>query len=75
MNTEDKKEKFCPMKKKKIKVSVLTPIYNHAIVYVRACLESLMAQSLKEAEFLLIDNGAPQEAKDLIAEFAQKDTR
>jgi len=49
-----------------IKVSVLTPIYNHDIKYVRECLESLCAQTLQELELILIDNGANQESKDLI---------
>lgn len=52
-----------------IKVSVLTPIYNHDVKYTRKCLESLHAQTLKECEFILIDNGATLEAKSLIEEF------
>lgn len=63
------------MMKGKIKVSVLTPIYNHAITYVRSCLNSLMAQTLQEVEFILIDNGANAESKQLIEEFLQKDKR
>jgi len=58
-----------------IKVSVLTPIYNHDIVFVRECLESLHAQTLKECEFILIDNGSGQESKELIKEFLQRDSR
>lgn len=58
-----------------MKVSVLTPIYNHDIRYVRQCLEWLKAQTLREIEFILIDNGANQESKDLIDEFLQKDAR
>lgn len=58
-----------------MKVSVLTPIYNHNITYVRQRLESLKAQTLREMEFILIDNGANQESKDLIDEFIKKDPR
>lgn len=58
-----------------IKVSVLTPIYNHNIEYVRKCLESLKAQTMRDIEFILIDNGATQESKDLIAEFETSDSR
>ena len=58
-----------------IKVSVLTPIYNHDVKYTRKCLESLQAQTLRECEFILIDNGATPEAKALIEEFLHKDKR
>ncbi|MBP3848055.1 glycosyltransferase [bacterium] len=57
------------------KVSVLTPIYNHKIEYVKQCLDSLLAQTMQDIEFILIDNGATQESKDLIAEYEQKDSR
>lgn len=58
-----------------MKVSVLTPIYNHNTEYVRQCLKSLQAQTLQEMEMILIDNGANQESKDLIAEFVAQDAR
>ncbi len=58
-----------------IKVSVLTPIYNHKIEYVRECLESLRAQTMQDIEFILIDNGATDESKALISEFEQSDSR
>jgi len=58
-----------------IKVSVLTPIYNHNVEYVRKCLESLKAQTMQDIEFILIDNGATQESKDLIEEFEKSDNR
>ncbi len=58
-----------------IKVSVLTPIYNHNIDYVRQCLESLKSQTLQDIEFILIDNGATPESKALINEYLEQDTR
>ena len=58
-----------------IKVSVLTPIYNHNTEYVRQCLESLKNQTMQESEFILIDNGAIQEAKNLITEYEHSDSR
>ena len=60
---------------RKIKLSVLTPIYKHDIRYVRECLESLRTQTIKEIEFVLIDNGASIEAKNLINEYQRKDER
>ena len=58
-----------------IKVSVLTPVYNHAIEYVRQCLDSLKAQTLQEIEFILLDNGAPEDVKQLIEEYIALDNR
>lgn len=58
-----------------IKVSVLTPIYNHKIEYVEQCLESLRNQTMQDIEFILIDNGATQESKELINYFINKDAR
>ena len=58
-----------------LKVSVLTPIYNHKIEYVEQCLESLKNQTMQEIEFILIDNGATQESKDLIEKYVNLDSR
>lgn len=58
-----------------IKVSVLTSLYKHKEHYVRQCLESLQNQTLKECEFILIDNGADENNKSLIAEYLGKDSR
>ena len=52
-----------------MKISVLTPIYNHKLEFVRECLESLQAQTMQDIEFILIDNGATEEAKELIEYF------
>lgn len=60
---------------RKIKVTVLTPVYKHDISYVRECFESLRRQTMWEIEFLLIDNGATEESKALIEEFVNKDER
>ena len=58
-----------------IKVSVLTPIYNHNAAYVKECLKSLESQTMQDIEFLLIDNEATKEAKDLMEQYVSKDTR
>lgn len=58
-----------------IHVSVITPIYNHASKFVRQCLDSLSAQTLREIEFILVDNGATAEGKQLIEEYVHKDKR
>ena len=58
-----------------VKVSVLTPIYNHDIKYLRQCLESLSAQTMQEIEFILIDNGATVKSQEVMSEFEQSDMR
>ena len=58
-----------------IKVSVLTCLFRHKEEYVRQCLDSLVAQTLKECEFILIDNGADETNKALIKEYLKKDNR
>ncbi|MCQ2788805.1 MAG: glycosyltransferase [bacterium] len=63
------------MANKNTKVSVLTPIYNHKVEYVEKCLNSLKAQTLQDIEFILIDNEAIIEAKNLIDKFVNEDSR
>lgn len=58
-----------------VKVSVLTCLFKHKEEYVRQCLDSLVAQTLKECEFILIDNGADETNKALIKEYLKKDNR
>ncbi|MBE6445117.1 MAG: glycosyltransferase family 2 protein [Alphaproteobacteria bacterium] len=57
------------------KVSILTPIYNHKVEYVEQCLESLKNQTMQDIEFILIDNGATYESKDLIEKYVNLDSR
>ena len=63
------------MNAKNIKISCLTLLYRHEGRLVRQCLESLRTQSLKECEFILIDNGADEVNKELIGEYIKKDGR
>ena len=47
------------------KVSVIIPNYN-GMQYVKRCLESLMAQTLKDWEILFIDNGSADGSRELV---------
>ena len=57
-----------------IKVSVIIPIYN-AGKYLNDCLEALLAQTLKEIEFILVID-CPTDGSDIVAKrYAQFDSR
>ena len=54
------------------KVSVLVPIYNVA-KYLPECLESLKNQTLKEVEFICLNDGSTDESPEIIKKFAKND--
>ena len=56
------------------KVSVIVPIYGVEKYLVEA-LDSLMAQTLDDIEFLLIDDGSKDNCASIIDEYAKKDVR
>ncbi len=58
-----------------VRVSILTPVYKHDTRYTRKCLESLKAQTLKNCEFIIIDNGATKEVKELVGDVTRGDER
>lgn len=57
-----------------IKVSVNIPIYN-ASKYLRKCLDSMRSQTLKEIEFVLIDDGSTDNSLQICKEYAKNDLR
>lgn len=57
-----------------IKVSVVTPFYN-GLPYLEECVSSVMAQSLKEIELILVDDGSTDGSGELADTFAQADKR
>ena len=56
------------------KVSVIVPAYN-AEKYLQRCLDSLAAQTLKEIEVIVINDGSKDSTSQIADAFAQKDTR
>lgn len=56
------------------KISVIVPIYN-AEIYLRRCVDSLLAQTFTDFELLLIDDGSPDNSGQICDEYAQKDHR
>lgn len=57
-----------------IKVSVIVPVYNAAST-LRKCVDSLLAQTLKDFEMLLVDDGSTDESSAICDEYAGKDSR
>ncbi|SKB63960.1 Glycosyl transferase family 2 [Lachnospiraceae bacterium] len=56
------------------KVSVIVPVYKTENYIVR-CVESLIGQTYKDLEILLVDDGSPDNAGKICDEYADKDAR
>ena len=54
-----------------IKVSIIVPVYGTES-YLRKCLDSLIEQTLKEVEILVVNDGSPDKSQDIINEYAEK---
>lgn len=57
-----------------IKVSVIIPVYN-AARYLPQCLDSLLAQTLKEIEIILIDDCSDDDSGTICKQYARRDSR
>ena len=57
-----------------MKVSVIVPVYN-AKQYLCKCLDSIIQQTLKEIEIIIINDGSTDESKEIIDEYINKDAR
>lgn len=57
-----------------IKVSIIIPVYNTE-KYLRQCLESVANQTLKETEIICVDDGSTDSCRELLKEYAEKDSR
>jgi len=58
----------------KPKVSIIIPIYN-VEQYIDECFNSLIGQTLKELEFICIDDGSTDDSYEILKEYAQNDAR
>lgn len=56
------------------KVSIVVPIYN-VEKYLPMCLDSILAQTLKEIEVICIDDGSPDNCGRIIDDYAKRDKR
>ena len=57
-----------------IKVSVVMPVYN-AEKYLAKSIESMLSQSWKEIELILVNDGSKDKSLDICEEHAKRDSR
>lgn len=58
------------------RVSVLTPIYNTNLVHLRECIESILAQTFTDFEFLILNDSPDNtEIEKIVKDYAKKDSR
>lgn len=56
-------------------VSIVVPVYKVPEQYLRKCIESIMAQTLKEIEIILVDDGSPDKCGEICDVYSKKDSR
>ena len=56
------------------KVSIIVPIYN-VEPYIDECLDSLVRQTIKELEFICIDDGSVDNSYKILEQYAKYDAR
>lgn len=54
--------------------SVIVPIYN-VEKYIHTCIDSILDQSFKDFELILVDDGSPDDCPHICDEYAKKDVR
>ena len=60
------------MSLEEIKISVIVPVYKVPESYLKKCIESLIQQSLKSIEIILIDDETPDNGGKICDEYAEK---
>ena len=56
------------------RLSVIVPVYNVA-AYLPACIDSILSQTVRDLELILIDDGSPDNCGQICDKYAAKDTR
>ena len=57
-----------------IKISIIMPVYK-VEEYVGKAIESILAQTFTEFEFLIVDDGTPDRSGEICDQYAKKDQR
>ena len=56
------------------KISVIVPVYK-VEKYIGECINSILAQTFKDFELILVDDGSPDKSGEICDSYAQKDNR
>lgn len=56
------------------KVSIIVPVYN-VEKYLNRCIQSLLNQTLKDIEIIMVDDGSPDRCPQMCDNYAKKDNR
>ncbi|MGL5570616.1 glycosyltransferase family 2 protein [Cetobacterium sp.] len=59
---------------KEVKISVIVPVYKTE-KYLERCLESILSQTLKEIEVIIVNDGSPDDSYKIIEKFLKNDKR
>ncbi|WP_282053998.1 glycosyltransferase [Maribacter luteus] len=62
------------MKTGRVAVTIIVPVYN-VEQYLRKCLESLVNQTLRDLEIILVNDCSTDHSEDIILEYKNKDSR
>ncbi|MDR2708410.1 MAG: glycosyltransferase, partial [Elusimicrobiota bacterium] len=57
------------------KISVIVPVYNTPCEDLKKCIESIINQTLKEIEIILVNDGSTNGNLEILKEYARKDKR
>lgn len=58
---------------RRLKISVVVPVYNSA-PYLRECIDSILSQTFKDFELILVDDGSTDDSSVICEEFARLTT-
>jgi len=56
-------------------VSIIVPVYKVPEELLRRCIESILCQTLREIEIILVDDGSPDQCGSICDEYARTDSR
>ena len=56
------------------KVAVIVPVYN-VEKYLKRCIDSILNQTYKNLEIILVDDGSPDKCPEICDEYAKTDKR
>ena len=62
------------MKQSEDLISIIVPVYN-VEKYLRKCIDSIVNQTYKNLEIILVDDGSTDDSGKICDEFAEKDGR